>query len=258
MQLCFEGFKKISSVSTTIYTFRTFVFDLSFIIVPTKNITKLLTINSYKMKRLKNILVFSIGLTVMSLFLSCEKEEDIVSEVESETISVQDSEINATNKASSTFWSPWLTNNPNGVVRPANIFNTPETNVFGFKVFEQAGYGIVNLGIRGKNPNNLNFLNTSPEWATTNFNGQYKIMSLPFKDHTITTGIEVKEQYGYGIVDMRLFDENNKPSYWITYNPNVTRYRSYRAPTGYKIVGIQTKEQAGFGIIDIRVYVRKI
>ena len=102
------------------------------------------------MKRLKNTLVFSIGLTVMSLFLSCEKEEDIVSEVESETISVQDSEINATNKASSTFWSPWLTNNPNGVVRPANIFSRPDTDLVGMRAYEQAGYGIINLTNREK------------------------------------------------------------------------------------------------------------
>ena len=82
------------------------------------------------------------------------------------------------------------------------------------------------------------------------------MISVNFNEYV--TGIEVKEQYGFGIVDLRLFNQNNSSSRWVTNNPNVTRYRAYRAPTGYRITGIQVKEQAGFGIIDIRMYVRKI
>lgn len=213
------------------------------------------------MKKIKSLLVFSMCLTMSLLFLSCEKEEESVPELKQETVLKEDSEINATNKTSSTFWSPWLTNNPNGVVRPANIFSRPDTNLVTFSAYEQAGYGIVNLQLVGKNPNIMDPVITNPIFATTNKRGVQKISNWPlhpFNENATTTKIEVKEQYGYGIIDMRIFDEINRPSNWVTNNPNVTRYRSYKAPNGYKIVGMQTKEQAGFGIVDIRVYVRKI
>lgn len=85
-----------------------------------------------------------------------------------------------------------------------------------------------------------------------NFNQAYSIRS----PHEIS-GIEVKEQAGHGIVDIRLICSSEPRTYsdWATNNPNGT-VRSTFLGSDQVVIGLKGEEQAGFGIVDIHVLYR--
>eukprot|EP01084_Bolivina_argentea_P276522 471839_1 len=141
-------------------------------------------------------------------------------------------------------WDSWVCQNSEGVVRSA--VNVPNYCDVVFRVKEQSGYGIVNFGI------------TAPgygEWTTNNFNGYTRTLDIKsIKGHVNCKimGIEVKEQSGYGIVDLRLKFEDASFSDWITNNPNGNE--KYTTTSSETVRFIQGKEQSGYGIIDLRVF----
>jgi len=60
----------------------------------------------------------------------------------------------------------------------------------------------------------------------------------------------VKNQNGYGIIDLRLKYEGSD-SAWATGNHNQTSTATSCAPAGKKVIGMQVREQHPYGIIDL-------
>ncbi|MCB2359435.1 hypothetical protein [Clostridium estertheticum] len=102
----------------------------------------------------------------------------------------------------------------------------------------------------------MNFSN----WATNNLLGQ-SIGPIFIADDTEISGIEVREQAGFGIIDVRFhFRKQNETTNdeiqvtgWLTNIPNENWVKSAFVPNDQLVIGLQVKEQAGFGIIDTRL-----
>jgi hypothetical protein len=104
---------------------------------------------------------------------------------------------------------------------------------------------------------NLNALGDDwARWCTESQNGQVKrVYALGGQ---IGTGLEVKEQDGFGVIDMRMHYPG-RPTDWICGNSEqrVKLKSFYRGPDEV-LVGLQVGEQAGFGVVDIRfAYARR-
>ncbi len=153
------------------------------------------------------------------------------------------------------YWAPWMTDNPNGTERDVHFLQGLNPNAIGLKVREQGGYGVINMSMIGRTEFGVL---VQTDWTTTNTRGVIKEKSFSNSRTDYATTIELKEQYGYGVVDARLISQRNIATGWVTQNPNVNRYHRYNCMRGYKIVGISTKEQSGYGVVDVRVFVKKI
>lgn len=73
-------------------------------------------------------------------------------------------------------------------------------------------------------------------------------------------GIEVKEQDGYGIVDVRIICSRNydfDPD-WAVGNPHYSRIIKEFAPARNAIFALEVYEQNGYGVIDIKPYYEPI
>ena len=146
-----------------------------------------------------------------------------------------------------TNWTNWALKNPEG--RESNVVSYPGGKVIGLQVFEQAGYGIVNMTLTCRDSLADNHL----EWSTRNRQGQIKSVGL--KNSEYAHGMEVVEQDGHGVVDLRLLT-NKGDSEFVTQNGNGSRTITIKAEPGQEVVGLQVREQAGFGIVDIRLLCR--
>ncbi|RAS78602.1 hypothetical protein [Priestia endophytica] len=76
----------------------------------------------------------------------------------------------------------------------------------------------------------------------------------------LLTGIEVKEQAGHGIIDMRLIykgkdetSDHNPFSDWVTNNPEHSEIIDLTIPEQTYAIGIEGKEQGCFGIVNFRL-----
>lgn len=142
-------------------------------------------------------------------------------------------------------FGPWMTGNKDGFDNSIKTLDRIITRGLANRiaVYEQDGYGVVNMGISDK------FFSG---WTNNNFNGEIK--SAKFSSaYDFATGIEVSEQYFYGIIDVRFTGLNGKVTPWATKNLRGNKIHKYTAPAGKYITGIQTREQYGHGIVDVRV-----
>lgn len=69
------------------------------------------------------------------------------------------------------------------------------------------------------------------------------------------TGIEVRNQDGYGIIDARVLYGTDQSSNWTADNPDQTKYCSHRRVND-PIVKVVVKEQGGYGLIDLQFTTR--
>ncbi len=90
------------------------------------------------------------------------------------------------------YLSNWISKNQNGTLGGAST-SAGHLVPYRVSVREQSGYGIVNVGARMENSNNINR-------ATENKNGVIKEISLV---GNIFLGYQGKVQSGFGIVNLR-------------------------------------------------------
>jgi hypothetical protein len=143
------------------------------------------------------------------------------------------------------YWSNWLTNNHNGLER--SVVRIQNSKVSQLQAREQPRYGIINLRLVG----GTEVLPEITDWATTNQRGF--IRSVALNNNEFATGIAVKEQWGHGVIDVRLLSNTND-SLWLTNNPNANTESSEECSPGYYLRAIQVNEQAGYGVVDVRFY----
>lgn len=98
------------------------------------------------------------------------------------------------------------------------------------------------------------------EWISPNRAGQNR-GPVYIPQGAIVREVQVKEQAGFGVVDMRLgFQSAGQVGVfytgWVCNNPVNVNPKTLVVPASRMLAGIDGKEQAGFGIIDIRLYFR--
>jgi hypothetical protein len=145
------------------------------------------------------------------------------------------------------FWASWATANQNGSLRGPR-YAPGNTRVVALRSREQAGYGLVNIqfGFRYQNGTRTYW----SDWLTTNFRGKLN-PAVSIDDDKAATGIEAKEQAGFGLVDARLVYAGGR-SDWLTDNPNGSLRRTICG--GGIMSGLLVREQAGYGLINIRCH----
>ncbi|MFC4102924.1 hypothetical protein [Paenibacillus xanthanilyticus] len=96
-------------------------------------------------------------------------------------------------------------------------------------------------------------------WLTSNQEGEVRGPIFVPGGHEIS-GVEVKEQAGFGITDIRLhFRQHDNDTGgesqvtgWLT-NGNHNWIKDVYLPNDKLVLGIQGRVQAGFGLVDIRL-----
>lgn len=154
-------------------------------------------------------------------------------------------------------WYEWATSNQRGSSTGRYSFiGEGDTFVSGIEVREQGGHGVVNARLL------YNTSNREPywgEWTTTNQRGQkLRANDNPSKSYK-AYGIQVREQGGYGIINIRIIYRDSK--YNLAYgkwSTNNFRGESHSAVCAgnTRLIGIQVREQGGYGIINARPFCR--
>ncbi|NEO30902.1 MAG: hypothetical protein F6K36_10820 [Symploca sp. SIO3C6] len=101
-------------------------------------------------------------------------------------------------------------------------------------------------------------------FAIGNPNGR-EVGPVLIPNNTEIAGIEVREQYGYGLIDTRLHFRNldgstipgNPQTSWLTNNTNVSRTGAVLIPNDEVFIGLLVIEHHGYGIVNLRVKKRK-
>lgn len=96
-------------------------------------------------------------------------------------------------------------------------------------------------------------------WATGNENG-HSVGPIFVPEGNEVSGIEVSEQPGFGIVDVRFHfrnqnantSEESQVTGWIA-NNHAVGIKSVFLDNDKTIIGLEVKEAAGFGVVDIRL-----
>lgn len=153
-------------------------------------------------------------------------------------------------------WTPWITRNPEGHEN-SPLYTPNNARLVVLEVKEQAGYGVIDMRLHYQDPASASGT-TWTAWACGNPNGISRFVAIP--DGQIAVGMTVKEQAGYGVVDLKLHLRKNDGSAsdvpfsaWACNNPNgVEKFRE--APAGNVLTGLTVREQAGYGVADIRLY----
>lgn len=145
-------------------------------------------------------------------------------------------------------YSAWATDNHQG--RQLGPVFVPESKeILGVKVKEQAGAGIIDIKFRYSNQDD-EIQETG--WITNNDNETGE-MEVDFSGETMI-GLEVKEQAGYGIVDIRVvFNGDNPLGEWITNNPAQVTIKETIIDENSRVNGFEVMEQAGYGIVNLRL-----
>jgi hypothetical protein len=140
-------------------------------------------------------------------------------------------------------WTPPYTNNGNG--NWLNPVYAPRL-ISGMAVKEENGYGLIDArllytawGLDQESP-----------WSTNNPNADWEYPWGGGKD--FITQVAVREQTGYGVIDIMLTDDAGISSGWLAGNPNATSTWPNLIPAGGVLCAIQVKEQSGYGIIDFK------
>jgi hypothetical protein len=149
----------------------------------------------------------------------------------------------------------WLTTNNNGGVRgPINI---PEgARVVEVQVKEQAGYGVTDMrfGYRRFPAAETNYT----AWGCPGSNGSPRSVTIPH--NRILAGMDLKEQGGYGVIDVRLYLRDitghpmtNPMTDWACNSPEEARICEGRLPIRSIVTGFELREQGGYGVVNVRL-----
>ena len=89
-------------------------------------------------------------------------------------------------------------------------------------------------------------------WSSSSRAGEIRELYVPGGRRT--TGIQVREQAGYGLVNLRLLSSGDPRQFtrWVSGNNNGSKKQLLSTPGNHVVVGIQTREQSGYGIVNIR------
>lgn len=90
--------------------------------------------------------------------------------------------------------------------------------------------------------------------ATNNKEGQWKALSLTPELQPVT-GIEVRVQDNYGVIDARVLYDGGESSNWTTNNTDQTRVFQCQREKD-PITKVVVKEQSGYGVIDLKFTTR--
>lgn len=150
----------------------------------------------------------------------------------------------------------WATNNQNGG-STRTAFIPANSNVIGIAVREQSGFGVINARLIYKNNRRNEAYWTT--WTTSNQAGRTREGYDNYRKQYKPVGIEVEEQPGFGIVDMRIIYLNTQTGNYLggSWSTNSTAQGSITSslcPRTRQLKGLQVREQSGFGIINARVY----
>ena len=113
-------------------------------------------------------------------------------------------------------WTEWITNNNRGghennpLITP---LNNSKPTLLSIEVKEQAGFGIVDLRLHYSDPDSPGYENWT-DWACDNPHGQLHSVYVPAGK--IAVGMSVREQPGYGVVDLNLhllFIDYSRPNW---------------------------------------------
>ncbi|KJD42315.1 hypothetical protein [Paenibacillus terrae] len=100
-------------------------------------------------------------------------------------------------------------------------------------------------------------------WATGNSRG-HTVGPIFVPEGNEISGIEVCEQAGFGVVDVRFHfrnqnsttSEESQMTGWIA-NNHAHNIKSVFVDNDKTVIGLQVKEAAGFGVVDIRLIYKK-
>lgn len=132
--------------------------------------------------------------------------------------------------------------------------------ISGIEVKVQHGYGVTDVRLRyrkedGSQPAGV----AETGWITNGNVSVYNGVETP--TDTRVVGLMVKEQAGYGVVDVRLQIQKKDGTAldhpytdWATGNPNVDWLKEIRVPEGSVANGIEGREQAGHGLVDLKLH----
>eukprot|EP00122_Pirum_gemmata_P017369 Pgem_evm1s16261 len=137
------------------------------------------------------------------------------------------------------YYTPWFTNNWNGWYNKFVSAAHPSrgSGQFHFETREQSTFGVINLNI-------------DHHWVNGNFNG-FTNPTFTYPKSADIIGMAVKEQGGYGIVDIGLIPRGSGLPFFQTGNPNGWKI-THMCPSGYQISGVETREQGGYGLVNLR------
>lgn len=96
-------------------------------------------------------------------------------------------------------------------------------------------------------------LTPNNNWYLNNFNG-HENPPIVFPQNCKITKIQVKEQFGFGIIDIRFEFRTSQGigwTNWVTNNHNQNLILTSSVPDNQSLIGFDVFEQSGFGVIDI-------
>jgi hypothetical protein len=152
-----------------------------------------------------------------------------------------------------------LTKNRDGAWEPAIVTSTDRlTPVDGIEVRNLDGHGIINLRL-------LHSANQMTTWATT-WDSQWMDSShannFSRRVRQRINKVEVFEEGGYGITDLRFTSDTGEQSGWLAGNAvvdraNPSRFRggevfTYGVPAGKVLIGVAGKAQGRYGLVDLK------
>ena len=143
------------------------------------------------------------------------------------------------------FWTDGVTRNKEGgwtgrIEAPAGRLPS------GIEVKQQARYGITNARLLF---NDGNGAVSESGWTCGNQESQDN-RSRCFPGEAITK-VQIKEQGGYGIVDLRFWTASGKESGWLAGNPDGGEHAVVTLD-GLALTGLQGREQGRYGLVDMR------
>jgi len=183
-----------------------------------------------------------------------KEEKAINSEKEDETENISDKEKNLEEEKEKNLnnvqsfqtgkWSNWATNNPDAKVTTSPVSIPGSLRVNNILAQEKSGHGIVNIG--------LDIDEYGTFWCGTCFEGDKRTVAIPQGSYIIA--FTVKEQGGYGIVDLRATLNNGGKTKWLCSNPNGVEKEVASNVQNPYLGSIQAKEQGTYGDVDFRAF----
>jgi hypothetical protein len=158
-------------------------------------------------------------------------------------------------------WLPWVTGNRNHQWTRGPFYAAWGKILGGVQAREQANYGVVDLAFCALGGEDARSAESRGEdwlpWATRNGAHDWERPTFVTPPGHVLVGLDLKEQGGFGIVDMRcvLRAVGGGPIVegpWLCGNPNGTVRRAI-VPEGGVVAGVDVREQGGFGIVDVRL-----
>lgn len=142
-------------------------------------------------------------------------------------------------------WTDWANGNQRGSAVGPIFCPYPVSALRGR---EQAGYGLINLCCSFRYPDGTEGWT---DWITMNFEGS-EVRPVRCPTGQASTGIEVWEQAGCGLVDARLTFSGGTTD-WLT-NNNQGWLESLFIPNAKKLTGMEAREEGGYGLINLRLH----